>query len=491
MKRDVIVNLIITLTLAILGFVINKVFAEKLGAESLGVFKLFTQMIAYLSLAEMGLATASSYALYKPLAEQDYKKVSTIFSTLHSFYIRISLVVFLLGIAAMFMLPHLIESTIKNVNIIWLFFVINTALSYTFARFSILLTADGSFGAVRLIQGGSRILVSFLQILSLIYFESFYIFSFLMVTQNILSFYFLKKKFERTYTEVHLTKDRESGIFRNMYHLMFHTIGGLVVFNTDFIVLAKFTTLETVAVYASYIMICNLIMTFVNIIFPVLSPIVGSAIATNDASESYSMWKRINFFFFIFAILLCVPSFYLINPFVEIWMGKDYLLEMPVVLALVINLFLSITRLSISLIRNGAGIFNDIYNPIIEAGINLTVSIILVQKIGVLGVIVGTICSSVIVLHCSHPYLVFKKFFKMPFVLYFKEIILNYAILIFASSLIYLSINSFVDLNFDSISNFIKSSLIVFVITCIVCCCSLLLRKPGQKLIANFIKEYV
>ena len=130
--------------------------------QNLGLMKLFTQLLAYLNLAEIGLASASTYALYKPLAEKNYKQISIVINTITSLYNKIFLFILMVGLFLNPIIPFFIKDKIidKNIYLYWSLYVISTALSYSFVKYSVLFTADQKFGFVRLVQGGSRYFVS-------------------------------------------------------------------------------------------------------------------------------------------------------------------------------------------------------------------------------------------------------------------------------------------------------------------------------------------
>lgn len=62
----------------ILGFICRMVFVKCLAADYLGVNGLFTNILTMLSLAELGIGGAIVYALYKPLAENDERKIASL-----------------------------------------------------------------------------------------------------------------------------------------------------------------------------------------------------------------------------------------------------------------------------------------------------------------------------------------------------------------------------------------------------------------------------
>ena len=98
MKKDIIINLIITVGISISLFLVNKYFVIYIGIESFGMMKLFSQILAYLNLAEMGLASASTYVLYKPLIQKNTQKISIILNTITLLYTRIFFCILITGL---------------------------------------------------------------------------------------------------------------------------------------------------------------------------------------------------------------------------------------------------------------------------------------------------------------------------------------------------------------------------------------------------------
>ena len=56
-------------------FVLRTVFIYTLGMQYVGVSGLFTDILSVLSFVELGIGSAITYALYKPLAENDEEKL--------------------------------------------------------------------------------------------------------------------------------------------------------------------------------------------------------------------------------------------------------------------------------------------------------------------------------------------------------------------------------------------------------------------------------
>ncbi len=483
--NEIYINFIITILISVLSFLINKYFTFYLGVYNLGLMKLFTQLLAYLNLAEIGLASASTYALYKPLAEKNYNQISIIINTITSLYNKIFLFILVIGLLLNPVIPFFIKDKIfdKNIYLYWSLYVISTALSYSFVKYSVLFTADQKFGFVRLIQGGSRIFCQLLQILVITKLQSFLIFILLLILDNTIQYIFYKLHYMKYYSYIFKTKIKERSITNNLKNLFWHRLAGLVVFNTDLILISKFISLKIVGIYGSYLLICQMIITILNIILNILRPRIGKYIAENNKRNIFICWKNLNIIFLFVSINLSFCTYKLINNFVNLWLGNDLILQNTTVILIIINLFIQCFRNITDNFKEGSGFFDDIYLPVSEAVINFVLSIFLVQYIELNGVIIGTIVSNILIICIAKPILVFKRCFDKSWKDYIK-IYGNYLVLIIISLLSCNFILKFIPLkNINSWFDWIIQGVIVGSITFVIIFVIFLSNKEFRKII--------
>lgn len=434
MKKDIFINLVITIGISLTAFMVNKYFALYLGAEYLGLMKLFVQLLNCLNLAEIGLASASSYALYKPLAKKDYLQVSITLNTIKSLYNKIFLFILIIGLALNPLIPFFIKNEItdKIIYIYWSLYVFSTAMSYSNFKYSLLFTADQRYGLVRLVEGISTIGCQILQIYMIVKYKSFLFFIILLICNSIFQFISYKYIFIKDYTFIVQTEKREKSVVSNLKKLFWHKLSGVVVQNTDFILISIFISLEIVGIYSSYMMIIGMIVKILNIVFNVLSPRIGKIIAVSDIEIVFDYFKKLNILFWSISLFFSFMTYELIDEFMLLWLDKSFVLPSHTVLLIMINLFLYLSSSIVSIFKQGNGYFDDIHLPIFESLINFILSIVLVQYIKLDGIIIGTICSNVLIISIARPILVLKKCFNKNIYVYFK-IYINYIFLTIVS----------------------------------------------------------
>ena len=434
MKKEIIINFIFTFLGSLLGFIQNKYFVQYMGLETLGMMKLFSQLLAYLNIVEMGIDASSLYSLYKPLAEKDYKKTSIIVSTIENIYNKIAILLLILGVLCIPLIPFFIETKIfsKTIYLYWILYVLNTVSTYLFIKYSILFMANQEFLYVKSIQNISSIMIKIFQIILIIKYHSFFIFILLLIINNLIQWLFFKRHYKKNYSFLVKTKERFSGIKNDIKNLIWHKIGGLVVFNTDLILISKFTSLEIVGIYASYQMIFQVLGILINILTNVLTPKIGRFIAQNNKEDIYKKFKSINILYCLISTILTFCLFILINNFIKLWLKEITLLSNFTLKLMCFNLWVNLFRWILESFKTGSGFFDDIKSPILESIINLIVSIVLGIKLGLDGVIIGTIVSNIIVILIYKPILVFNRCFDKDWKEYLK-IYGNYLILVLLS----------------------------------------------------------
>lgn len=434
MKKEVLINLILTVITGLIVFFQNKYFVKYMGIENLGIMKLFTQLLQYLNIIELGLGSASSFALYKPLAEKNQEQVSIIISTIKRIYNKIAIILLLLGMLVTPFLPYFIKlnNFSKDIYLWWILYVINTVSTYLYIKYVILFTANQEFIYVRFIQSISKIFYQMLQIVFIIKFQSFYIFIFLLLLDNLTQYILFKIHYNKNYSYIYKTKEKYLELNKDIKNLFWHKIAGLLVFNTDLILISKFVSIEAVGIYSSYQIILQMILTIIGVFFNVIRPKIGKYISMNKKENIYYLFRKINVVILMIGIYFSFCTYILINIFVDIWIGKEYLLKKLIIILITINLFVNIFRNVLEIFKESSGFFDDIQSPILESIINLFFSIILGLKMGLVGIIIGTIISNISIILIYKPVLVFKRCFDKDWLEYGK-VYGNYLFLIVLS----------------------------------------------------------
>ncbi len=105
-----------------------------------------------------------------------------------------------------------------------------------------------------------------------------------------------------------------------------------------------------------------------------------------------------------------------------LWLGKEYILSKAILVVAIIIFYLQGINSAVDIVKNAAGLYYpDRFVPIIQALINLIISIVLAYKIGILGVLIGTLLSFLSCSFWTKPFFVYKEIFNISFLEYIIE----------------------------------------------------------------------
>lgn len=414
----------------IVSFVNRTIFIHILGSSYLGVNGLFTNILSILSLAELGVGSAIIYNMYKPLAEKDEYKITALMNFYEKAYIIIGVVIGIIGILLVPFLDLIVydKPDISNLTIIYLLFLLDSVVSYFFAYKRSILTADQKNYINIMNQQIFNIIKVIFQISILVITKSFLLYLIIQIICTFISNLSISKKVNKMYPYLKINKksklDKESkrGIFKNISALMCQKIGSVIVGGTDNILISSFVGVYWVGLYSNYLMIINMVNSFLSQIINALTASIGNLNATEEKEKSKEIFDIIffcnNWIYSFCTICLLI----LINPFIKVWIGSKFIMEMKIVFIIILNFFIKGMRQTTIMYSNTLGLFwQERYKSLIEATINLIVSIVLLKKYGIMGVFLGTLISTITTCFWFEPYIVYKYGFKSTVFDYFKK----------------------------------------------------------------------
>lgn len=443
-SKNIIFTLIITIFSTILSLIINKILLDIVGQEELGLFRILTQIVFYLALLDLGISTSATVALYKPLIAGDRKNVSIIYNTIKMFYNKVSIFCFIIGGATLPILIYFIQyDSYANLSIYWLLFVINTCFTFLTNKYIILYLADQKVFYVKAVTGIALLFEKSIQLFLLLYLESFILFLAVSIFITIIKYFILNKRLTRFYDIDKNEEEVDKSVKTDAGLMFFHKLSHIVLYNTDNILIAKFTSLATVASYSSYIMLTTLIMTVVSIFHSVVDPVVGKIVSYNDNTKNQKLWSILFSFSFWIVGYIALGFYIFASGFINIWLGPELTLSKFIVLLVSINLFFDIIKWPTELLKYKHAYYKDVYNPILEVIINLIVSLLLGYKYGVPGVIFGTIVVNILSNLIIKPYIVFEICLKVSVFLYIRKLCLSTLELLLIVSAVMFFVNDY------------------------------------------------
>lgn len=418
----------------ILSLFNRMIFTRCMAPAYLGISGLFSNILSVLSLAELGVSSAIVYALYKPLAENDEKKIAALVNLFGKAYRVIGLVIGLLGLTILPFLTKLVgvqPNIAEDVHLIYLVYLFNVASSYFFTyRCTLLVAAQKNY----LVTGLNYLFLSIQEIVQAIFIFLQKDFMGYLLIQTVFSigYYILISYIAvRQYPYIKsknipdLPESEKKRLFANIKDLMLYKISGVLVSGTDNIIITYFKGLTVTGLASNYTLLTNTLNSLLCQVFDGVTASVGNHNATENVNKQYEMYKflnMINFWLFGWAALGII---FCSSDLVSLLFGSEYVLPINIPLILGIGFYLSGVTNVVGTYKHTLGLFH--YGRFIQlftALLNIVFSIFLGQIWGLFGILFATVIARVLTHLWYTPYVVYKYGFKRnpidAFILYFK-----------------------------------------------------------------------
>jgi O-antigen/teichoic acid export membrane protein len=360
----------------ILGFISRTIFIKTLGATYLGVNGLMISILSMLSLAELGVGTAITYSLYKPLVNEDHTTINLLMAFYKKAYRIISLVIFVLGLIAMLFLKVIIKDyqSINNLYLIYFIFLVTTAYSYNFSYKRTIISADQKGYLLIPFTTVSSLLVVIISIIELIIFKNYIAYLLIQFIDSLLENIFVNGYINKKYNYINskviekLPKDELDKLIKNVKAMFMHTIGDYVLNSTDNIVISSFISISMVGLYSNYLLLISAINAFLMILFNSATASFGNLIAKESREKSLNTFRIFNFMGFWIFGWATVCFYTLLNPFISLWIGKSFIIDQAIINVVLLNFYITGMRVPLSILKMAAGVYTqDRFVPIIQS----------------------------------------------------------------------------------------------------------------------------
>ena len=445
----------------VLAFISRKVFIDHLGTEVLGLNTTATNILSFLNIAELGIGSAISYTLYRPLFEGDRRTVNEIVSVQGWLYRKVAFVVILGACILIFFFPLIfkkMELPMWYAYASFIVLLVSSLFGYFINYRQIVLVADQKeYKVTHCIQGG-KTLKLILQIIAIMWLTHGYVYW--LIIEFLISFiiaFALNMVINKEYAWLATCPSKGKSL-RKKYpeiitktkQLFFHRIAAFVLSQTSPLIIYAYASLTLVAIYGNYMLIIGGVTLFVNSFFNGMSAGIGNLVAEGDKAKIKSFYWEAVAARYWFASVLCFSLFMLTDSFVYLWVGEKFVLPQSTFILLLIYVFIVCTRVH-DLFIAAFGMYQDIWAPALEAGINIGCSILLGYYWGLNGIIGGVILSLFLIIFCWKPYFLFRYGFRDSIKEYIV-VCLKYLLLIFlAAFATYQIVNTFIYIEVDNI----------------------------------------
>lgn len=419
--KNIIVDFLNKVVVLIFPFIIRTILINNLGAEYLGLNSVFTSILQVLNLTELGFSSAIVFSMYKPIAKNDTDTICALMNLYKKIYKIIGIIILILGLCVMPFLHKFINGTYPaeiNIYILYLIYLLNTVITYfLFAYKSALLVAHQKSNIISAVNSIICIIQYSVQIVVLCLWKNYYIYILIntvtSVLNNVIIAYIVGKKYPMYNCRGEINTDEKKKIRKRVYGLMIQKICATTRNSLDSIFLSAFLGLKIVAIYSNYYVIMNAVLSILSIITASMIASIGNSIVTESIEKNYRDMNKFNFIYMWISGWSTICLLCLYQPFMEIWMGADYMFSFDVVVCICIYFYSLKMGDILSAYTQASGIWwEGRYKAILETIFNIILNYILGKYFGVYGIILATVISLLLIGFTYGTHIVFKNYFK-------------------------------------------------------------------------------
>lgn len=426
------VNLIFYFLTLFLSFFSRKIFLTCFGDDFVGLTGTLSNLLDFLNLAELGIGAAIGTVLYKPLFDNDRVKINEIISVFGYFYQKIGLVILAGGIVLSAFLPMIFSKTDFALPLIYFAFYsfLASSLIGYFANYKqTLLGADQRNYVVTAYFQTSNLIKTLIQICLAYYTRNYYYWVLIELCFGVIYSIILNWKMRQVYPWLK-TDIRSGRQLRKQYPLIItytrqlfvHKIGTLVQLQIKPLLIYSFVSLQVVAFYGNYAVVIDKVAMLVRNILGSTGAGVGSLVAEGNKERIKKVFWELAAVNYFIAGVLVFSIFHLMEPFITLWVGSEYVLSRNVLIIILASMFIMQTRGTNDQFLVAYGLFHDIWAPLVESGMSITVSLLCGSWWGLEGVLLGSVVSMFFIIVLWKPYLLYHWGFKENWGEYWKEI---------------------------------------------------------------------
>lgn len=474
--KNSIINTLVGLAsymILLLGPVVLSPVVASLGSEVLGIQKTFMDTVALLNIVELGISFGVIYKLYKPIAENDVEKIAILLNFYKNTFKVIASILVIFGFLTAIVIPWLVPEHDSNrfsnswLSVMFIIYLADTLATYLFGHKRAMLIADQRNYLVSICRTSCQVFMYILQFVSIFYFKSFEMYSISKLLCTLLDSVFIHCIYKKRYKNIDLKikkkleKSERHDLFKNLGALFYHKIGYQSLASGTTLIITSNLGQSITGIYYPYTLITNGLMSITDQVFNAILTSFGNLLVKATKGEVHNIYKKIFFLNHMIYSFFSVSLFCLIVPFIKLWMGETFLFPISTIILITVNFYTFGMRKSITMVKNSAGLYRpDRYFALIEAALNIGIAILLVNKMGINGVILANIISSICIPFWTQPYVVYKNVFNRSVISYYKKYITYATITLISCIITYYLCSLF------SFSGFLK--LIVNAFICVV-----------------------
>lgn len=429
--RNIAFGFIYRIVSILFPFAVRTLILYYLGSSYLGLNSLFSSILSFLSLAELGIGSALVYSMYKPIAEDDHDAICALLNLYKRMYRFIGISILAIGLSIVPFLKVLVKGECPadiNMYVLYGIYLFNTVISYLmFGYKQSLLVAHQRNDIISKRSIVLQAAMYILQIVILKMYRNYYLYIILLpistAITNVANSIIVDRMYPQYKCHGEVPKVVKDSVKKNTIALFGTKANSVVMHSADNIVISAFLGLSVVGFYGNYYYIMNSVIGIMTVIYESLTAGLGNSLQTESVEKNFGDFKVLTFLNMWITVICSTCFLCLYQSFMEIWVKHQGMLSFGIVILMVVYFYLYQIRRIVLTYKDAAGVWwADKWRPYVMLAINLVGNVTLVQIIGLYGVVLSTILAMLV----SFPwetYTVYRFVFKRTSSQYYIHIL--------------------------------------------------------------------
>lgn len=415
------VSVIFKMVIIVAEIIVRRFLIRYIGNDINGLNSLYLSILDFLSIAELGVGSAITFCMYKPIVDGDKEKVAALYRLFNKLYLIISAVIVVASGIVMIFLPALAKDYEQaNVNLYLTFsiMVASVVITYFFSAKTSLINAYKDNYITNAVFSVGRILQDAMQLAVLYFTGSFEWFLVCRIISSLLQWAATEIIARRKHRDIIKIKSRvdvetRREVTKNVKAMFMHKIGNILVNSADSVIISAFLGIVILGKYSNYTTIIISMTSVLTLCFSSLTSVVGHMYVEEGSETAQKYCEFFHTFNFILGVVFMLGYYAIADNLISILFDYNVTLSKSIVYVITLNYFIQFMRQAVMLFRDATGTFyNDRWKPLFESILNIVLSILFVcvfpEDYKVVGVIVATIITNIFICHIVEPHVLYK-----------------------------------------------------------------------------------
>jgi O-antigen/teichoic acid export membrane protein len=387
------------------GFFMTPFIVHRLGDTNYGLWNLIMTCVGYMALLDFGIQSSVNRYIAKHKGAGDMEGVNRIYTNALAIYSFIAVLVAVAGCLIAFRVDTFFKiapEDVQTVRTVMIIMSLYAALEFPLNVYGSVIYAYQRFDVLNITTAASLAVQAFLYVYFLNKGASLFLFAAIVISVGLMKYaaQFTACRIivrEIRFVPAYVSSATLKTIFRYSVVTFAAIVANSVIFRTDNIVIGVYLDPKAITIYSIGFMMSEYLAQFVGKIGNTLTPLFSEHESRGEVEESKTLLIQSSRFSTLIGVPMGLTVLVLGRSFIDLWIGKEYEGAYEIMAILLCARMCGFPTSTMYSMLYGVGKHHIVlFTGLVEAVLNLGLSLYLVKKIGIAGVAWGTLIPMII-----------------------------------------------------------------------------------------------